>query len=756
MTDDPIPPDRSAGWITSPQWRADPNGPLPLLGTTFHCGPGARQATLTIAGLGVYQPTINAAPISPGLLEPGYTDYARHAEFLTHDVTHCLREGCNAMTIALGPGMYRSQNPDGRWTKVFTDYGELATCAVLRWTDSAGEHHIVTDRSWRSTLGPVTSSNWVGGEDFDAARMVGLDAAGIDGWPEQPAVDAVVPTELSLRHKTIPPLQVVEELSAIAVTEPAVGTVVVDFGVNFAGWPRLDLPAASAVRLRPAELLHPDGTINEITEGWGPVFHTVRTADRNLRWTPQFMYNGLRYLEITGLDGAAVPDTIGKTALGLVIAADTPAAGRFGSSNQRIDNIHRIIRRAITSNMYSTFTDCPQREKLCYLEQLHLLFPVLRWNYHSEALLENTVRLVRDAQQDDGHIGLYVPEWDPFPDPWRGDANWGLAIVFLPWQLYTGYGNTRVLADSVDAAIRYVEYLIGSLDGGVLSYGLGDWDGSHFRSVPLVATSALARAIGVLADIVDVLGRADGSRWRERRSALVADLRARFVRPDNVGDGSVADLAVALSSELLVGDEIADGIDRLDRMVIDSGCYPDVGEVAMAALVQVLARYDRHQTLFAMTQVDEKPSYGYMLRHGATALTETWDGPTFGISQNHFMNGAIDDWFFGHLAGLGQQDGDVGFRRLSVRPRPCGDLTAAGASYLTPSGEFGSEWTITDGQFVLDVQIPADAVATIDLPNGQRHQVPAGHHRFQIPAVEIGALEIRAVEVPAVKVPPPV
>jgi alpha-L-rhamnosidase len=727
MRDSEQAPDRRAEWITSAAWKSQPDGPLPVVGAVFRIAGLARSATLRIAGLGVFVASINGRVVSDPL-EPGYSDYAQRAEFCTYDVSALLTTGDNTVTIELGPGCYRSRARDNRWAKIVTDYGDLGTCATLDWVDDRGEGAVRTDTAWHGTTGPVRSSNWVGGEDYDAGEAYDTDPGTVRSWPR--AVHARIPDGMTLSPKAIPPLRVHEHLPARTVTEPRPGVHVVDFGVNFAGWVELDLPPRVEVTLRPAELLDAAGDVNPVTEGWGPVFHTVRTADADLTWRPRFAYNGLRYLEIAGLSAAPPASSV----RGLVLAADAEATGTFTASDRRLSDLHTIIRRAITSNMFSMFTDCPQREKLGYLEQLHLVYPILRWNFDVQALLENTLRITREAQEADGHIPLYVPEWDPFPDPWRGDVNFGLVIVFLPWQLYRSYGDKAVLADNYTTAARYLEYLLSSRVDGLVTYGLGDWNGRDFRFVPFVATATLARALGVMAATSAVLGRTtDARRWADEQRRMTKRVRANFVQPDGrVGTGTVAELAVAIHNGVLTETEVPRAVQHLEDRIIADGCYLDVGEVAMAALVEVLSAHDRHETLYRLTQVDEQPGYGYMLRHGATSLTETWDGPTFGYSQNHFMNGAIDDWFFAHVAGLQQATGDVGFRDVVVRPRPCGKLTSAAATYRARSGLLSSAWVRDGSTFTLEVTVPAASTATVELPDGSMHRVAAGSHRFNV------------------------
>jgi hypothetical protein len=45
-----------------------------------------------------------------------------------------------------------------------------------------------------------------------------------------------------------------------------------------------------------------------------------------------------------------------------------------------------------------------------------------------------------------------------------------------------------------------------------------------------------------------------------------------------------------------------------------------------------------------MNSRDDVPGYGYQLKNGATALTESWQGLTV-VSNNHFMLGHIKNGF---------------------------------------------------------------------------------------------------------------
>ena len=65
---------------------------------------------------------------------------------------------------------------------------------------------------------------------------------------------------------TFPPIKTIKTIPPIVMTNPRPDVCVYDFGQNFTGWVRLTVSGqrGTEVKLRFAELLHPDGMINVI------------------------------------------------------------------------------------------------------------------------------------------------------------------------------------------------------------------------------------------------------------------------------------------------------------------------------------------------------------------------------------------------------------------------------------------------------------------------------------------------------------
>jgi alpha-L-rhamnosidase len=141
------------------------------------------------------------------------------------------------------------------------------------------------------------------------------------------------------------------------------------------------------------------------------------------------------------------------------------------------------------------------------------------------------------------------------------------------------------------------------------------------------------------------------------------------------------------------------------------------GDVGYRYLLRALADNGRSDVIYEMNNQTEKPGYGYQLKMGATSLTEKWDAGvgSFG-SQNHFMLGQINEWFFHDLAGIQSDPAGPGFKKIIIRPAIAGDLAYVKANYESVHGLISTEWRRDGSWFTLDVSIPANTTATVFIP----------------------------------------
>jgi alpha-L-rhamnosidase len=717
------PADWAGQWITHPSWTY--GQPLPIFVRQFTAQKPVRNARLYVTGLGVYVVTLNGRPVTDDVLAPGNTAFAKRVEYATYDITGQLAGGANAIGIQLGNGSYNAVLTPGHYMDFVNESSaplKLIAQLELTYTDGASQT-VASGPDWRTALGPTMVSTWYGGEEYDARReLAGWDSPGADLSKWEFAVATTPPAEATqLSWRPAPPVRAVGAVNTQAITQPLPGVYVFDMGVNFAGWQQLKVsgPAGTKVTMMIAEQLYPYGTVDQsqITKNY-PVIDTYVLSGNGVEtWHPKFEYHGFRYLQVSGLP--APPDN--STITGIILRGDNESAGSFSSSNDLLNSIHRIIDRAIQSNMMSIFTDCPDREKLGWLADMQGIFPSIARNYDIAAYERTVVRNMADAQTDLGLVPDFVPEYVVYDDGFRDDPNWGDAIILTPWSLYETYGDRRILEDYYPGMQRYFTYLTSKSQGNLLDYGLNDWI-TPDPTVPtgVIATYAYYRSAATMSRVAAVLGKMDDSAGYTALAQQIAGaFNEAYLDPVThvyAGGHQAAD-AVALDMNIVPTDLRQTVLDHLIADIRAQGNHVNVGIVTLGALFRSLSNAGRDDVIFDVATQITNPSYGYQIIHGATSLTEEWDGPTKGGSQNHMMLGAIDEWFTAALAGIRQAPDSVGYASLVIKPMIVGDLTHVAGSYRTPNGVVESQWKREpDGWLTITITIPANTRASIYLP----------------------------------------
>jgi alpha-L-rhamnosidase len=130
----------------------------------------------------------------------------------------------------------------------------------------------------------------------------------------------------------------------------------------------------------------------------------------------------------------------------------------------------------------------------------------------------------------------------------------------------------------------------------------------------------------------------------------------------------------------------------------------------------ILSENGRSDILYKMNNRSDRPGYGYQLKKGATALTESWDALTTS-SNNHMMLGHLMEWFYAGLGGIYQTENSVAYNEIIIAPKPVGDIKWVKCSFNSPKGMIQSDWKKEGKSFVLIVEVPKDASAKIILPD---------------------------------------
>lgn len=711
----------------------------PEFAKQFTLSKPVRSARIYVAGLGVYDARVNGKPITDAVLQPPPTDYLKRVLYTTYDVTGQLHRGANALGFTLGDGTAAVPTTSGRYQK-FT--GSQATPRLLAQLDvtyaDGSTARIGTDTSWLTSSGPTTFSSWYGGEDYDT-RLVQPDwnqpGADLGSW--RAAVPSSAPTpQTVLSAQSAPPVREVTTLHAVSVTQVKPDDYVFDLGTNIAGWEQLTTsgPAGTKVTMSPGEQVNPDGTVSQASTG-SPIFDTVTLSGGPVSWHPDFMYHGFRYVEVTGLTTPPTKATI----TGLELSTVSPGADSFTSSNTLINSIHQIITQAMQNNLFGIPTDCPAREKLGWLEEDQLLFDAISRNYDVAAYFRQFLRTVADSQQSNGAIADIAPEYVVFAGGFRADPNWGSMLILGAQRLYQTYGDVNTLRELYPAMRSYLDYLRANASGNLLPASfpsLGDWTNSdnNLTSGQYTINYAFYQDAQAMAQISTVLGKTgDTADYSSLTSAIGTAFNQQFLHADQgtYDNGSQGDDALALDMGVVPAANQKAVLNHLVTSINAQGEHLTVGEIALPAVFRVLSAAGRDDVIYDTAVQTTSPSYGFQVTHGATALTENWDGPAEvdTYSQDHMMLGAIDAWFGSGLAGIRVDPGAVAENRLTIQPAIEPGLDHAASTYVTPYGAVSSSWARVNGHITLHVSIPVGVSATVRFAN-RTHQIGSGQYVF--------------------------
>ncbi|WP_082592749.1 alpha-L-rhamnosidase [Paenibacillus sp. Soil766] len=731
--------DWAARWIGEPDGESFERKALPLFRYEFKLMKRVKRSRAYICGLGQYELRLNGNKVSDHVLTPGWTNFNKTCLYNVYDVTDEMKTGDNVVGLMLGNGFFNVTG--GRYTKFKRSFG-TPTCLVqleITYTDGTTVT-IASNQDWRIAEGPITFSCIYGGEDYDARRnQLSWDLPGYTESDDWRYAAEVVPPLGKLKSEALSPMKVMQTFKPLSITQPSPGVLVADFGQNFAGWIEVSVMGqeGSRITLSPAELLKEDGTANQKWTGSPYRFSYILNGDGEEIWSPRFSYYGFRYVQIEGAIpvDSSTPLTEIPSLLrleGQMIYPDTRLSGHFECSDVMLNRTHEMINQAILSNMKSLFTDCPHREKLGWLEQIHLMGPSVAFNYQVEALLTKVMEDISDAQLPNGMVPTTAPEYVVFSDKWRcfrDSVSWGGAYVLTGWNLYRLYGNTRILTEHYDGMKAYIDYVTENSDHLIVLQGLGDWydvgeNGPGFAQntpVPHTETAMYYHLVDVFVQIANLLNnKQDAINYAILRDKIKSAFNDAFFNRETsrYATGSQASNAMPLSLGL-VDDHFKETV--LSHLIEDirlHGYHTTAGDVGHRYVLLALALNGRSDIIYEMTRQTDHPSYGYQIAHGATTLTEAWDGPTVGKSQNHFMLGHLEEWLYAGLAGIDYRyDPEFQSFKLTIKPSIPGGLQEVKAQHRLPVGSMGVEWKRNNQtQLTLNVSIPANCTADVYVP----------------------------------------
>jgi hypothetical protein len=704
---------------------------IPYFRKSFNSDKDIEQALVFVSGLGQYELFINGTKIGDYFLTPGWTKYTKQCFYNTYDVTPQLQKGENVIGALVGNGFFYINRERYYKTSVAFGYPMLRLKFLVKYKDGSQEE-IVTGKDWKTTPSPITYTSIYGGEDYDALKEpAGWNASGFNDSSWKNALEVKGPGGIMEAQKD-PCMKVFDVFSAKSITQPKSGAYVYDFGQNTAANLHIKVRGkkGDTVKLIPAELLGEDNLANQSASGSPYYFTYTLRGDGVEEWEPKFTYYGFRYVQLENAVPKGEANNEQKPVVEdlqlLSIHNNSDVAGSFECSNPLFNNIFSLIHWAMKSNLASVTTDCPHREKLGWLEVTHLVGSSIKYNYDVLNYYNKIIEDMINGQTIEGLVPDYVPEFNTSDGGFRDSPEWGSSAVLVPWYVYNWYGDKEALVKSYDMMKRYVAYLGSKAQDHILSYGLGDWfdlgparpGPSQLTPMSLTATSIYFYDLDILSKVAGVLGKnEDAKKYAALASQVKVAFNKKFFNPQTkvYGSGSQTSYAMPLYFNMVDPQYRKAVMENLVKSIKDGNYALTAGDIGYRYLVRALEEGGESQLLYEMNNRDDVPGYGYQLKHGATALTESWPALKY-VSNNHMMLGHFMEWFYSGLAGIKQQNGDIGFHKILIEPQLVKGIDWVKSSYNSINGPIEVNWKKENGGLTMDVTIPANCSAKIVLP----------------------------------------
>lgn len=725
----------------------------PLLACNFEIDKKHDKITLYVTGLGLFEASINGKKVGDTFFDPGESNFGKRVYYCTYDITSMVHEGLNEIGITLGNGQYtnfivnptmekdgeliephRYQKNDG---KVFAEgiYGVKKAIAVI---EADGEKIIVTDENWLVADSPITFNGWYGGEDYDATRE-------IISWDKAKLMQ---PPKGVLAERFFSPVRVIEKIEPVSITKTG-ESYIVDFGKNGAGVPHIMLnttPAMRGIKIKmlPCEELTDEGFADQrsSTQSWSET-KKCEISDSYIikgtgveEWHPVFCYHGFRYLEVQGMPYEPDSDTFRYYRL----MADNPKSGYFETDNILLQRINDMTDRSIESNMFFAFTDCPQIEKLGWLETSHLMFKSMAYGWDIKTWIPKIAQDMADSVQIEdmgdgekfGYMPAIVPEYHRIMGL-HHDVNWGGACIMTPWYYYKFYNDKSILKHA-SAGRFYINHLsLHEKDGLLDNYSqMGDW-GQINENTPtkLVENCAYYLLLKTYANILfeqakDILGM-DGAKEVAKLYFEKAEGVKKAFHENEVcynketkvyGNGSQASYGCVLFSGICLDENIDSALKGLVDAVKRADYHLTSGEVGLKQVFSVLNKYGYDDIVYKMVTNPTQPSYRYFADKNLTCLPEYWnyEEPWWGMvrSRNHAMMGHVKEWLVQGVLGVRYESLDD----ITIKPYVPENTTYACGSFICGLGKVEVAWKTNDNKIAINVQAPEGMHVKVCAPEG--------------------------------------
>ena len=716
------------GELNDPRFGVDP-GPLSesasLFRKEFKLKKVVESARLYVTALGSYRMFINGNRVGNNILTPEFTNYNERITYQTYDITSLLNKTDNVVGSMLGDGWYGS--PLG-WNGEYDLFGSTPNMLLaeihIRYKDGTKDK-IITDESWKAHRSPVLKSEIYSGEYYDARlEQDGWNAVRFNdkGWEN---VNIMNKSYDLLSPQANEPIKVTQTIKPVTIRKTDDQKWIIDMGQNLVGWIKLNVKGESGtvVKTRFAEILDSDGNLYTDNLRNATATNTYVLKGKGTEtYTPHFTFQGFRYVEISGYPGQLSDDAI----VAEVISSVDKPTGFVQTSSSLVNSMYSLGIWGQLGNFISVPTDCPQRdERLGYTGDGQVFWRTGTYNFDIASFTHKWMKDILDEQTKDGGFTNTAPAV-PKNNRKNGAPGWEDAGVIVPWSTWMQYGDKSIILENWQAMSRYMDYVERQSEDYIRPGGrLGDWLGlDNTTPNQLISTGLWAMTAEMMSQMAIAIGKTEEAvKYSELRKKIQAVFQEKFISSDGkIGSGSQTSYVIALHTGMVPESLKKVAVEKLVEAIEAKDWHLSTGFLGTPYLLFALSENGRADVAYRLLLNETYPSWGYMIKKGATTWWERWNSdtsdPTMN-SHNHYAFGSVVEWVYRSMAGINTDPERPGFKNVIISPifDRSGKITQAKGKYDSVYGEIVSEWVAnSDNTATLKIKIPANTTAKIVLP----------------------------------------
>ncbi|MES2376871.1 MAG: family 78 glycoside hydrolase catalytic domain [Bacteroidota bacterium] len=726
------PSDWKAKWIGAmedPTPNAAITYPAPYFRKEFSTAKKIKQAKVYISGLGFYELYINGKKIGDQVLAPAVTNYderplkkllyhyddqsTQRVLYNTFDVTGNINQTKNAIGILLGNGWYNQRDRTIEGT-LWYDLPKVIFQLEITYTDGS-KSIIVSDKSWKTTTGPLLKDGIFTGENYDARLALnGWDKTGYNDAKWKSAMFVKAPTG-ALQPQLAPFDKVTRVLTPKfdGKTKDSVYTYHLDETVS--GWASITVNgnAGNRIKIR---------YISEEGDDYGQFDTYTLKGGEAETWEPKFTWHVFRKIEVISQGVIFDAGSIRVKD----VHTDVEANGTFECSNPLLNKINTAYLKTQLANLHGSLSsDCPHRERLGYTGDGQVAMESAVLSFNMPQFYRKWFNDMDDARN---HKTGFVTHTAPFAGGGGGPA-WGSAYVIMPWLYFNYYGDTTLLKQHYGGMKQWVEYLQTRTDEkGIITHEepkgwcLGDWCTPDRVQIPepFVNTAYYYHVADLMAKAASVLGKKDDrTKFTTLAKQIKTDFNTAYFNPTTNAYWQSRQGAevFALAFGLADGENYNRVLNTLLNHLEKLNYHFDTGILGTPLLLKILAQNNRDDIAYKIMSQEKGVGFGYLLDDKNSTLWESWNG---GGSHTHPMFGSVVEWLYSSIGGIKTDADNPGLKHFIIAPKPVGDLTYCKSSYNSLYGKIRSEWkTKEKGNLEILIEIPENTSATFVLPGNK-------------------------------------